>query len=136
MDEYRYIVNEGFCPLIDYKRFSMDIELRKAIQKELFGRGRIDTMQANEKFFKWVWAHKPHYCEETMRPLSQYSATYCSHILTRGAFPEMANDPRNINILCLEAHNRWENGDRQNMRIYPKNVRIIEMLKKEYGKSY
>lgn len=52
--------------------------------------------------------------------------------MTRGAYPEMAHDPRNINILCFEMHNRWENGDRQKMRIYPGNVRVIELLKKEY----
>lgn len=108
----------------------MAIELRKAIQTELFGQGH--TPQENEKFYKWVWAHKPHYCEETMKPLHEYSAVYVSHILTRGAYPEMAHDPRNCNILCFEMHNRWENKDRQNMRIYAKNQKTIEMLKREY----
>lgn len=130
--EYDYAVSRGYQPLLDYRTFSLEIGLRKAIQRELFGRGRIDTMQANERFFRWVWEHKPHRCEETMKPLASYSAVYCSHILTRGAHPDMATDPRNINILCLEAHNRWENGDREGMRIYPENARIIEMLKREY----
>lgn len=49
-----------------------------------------------------------------------------------GAYPEMAHDPRNINILTFEMHNRWENGDRKNMRIYPANVRLIELMKSEY----
>ena len=53
--------------------------------------------------------------------------------MTRGAPPEMAHDPRNVNILSFEMHNRWENGDRRNMRIYPANLLIIEQLKKEYG---
>jgi hypothetical protein len=52
--------------------------------------------------------------------------------MTRGAYPEMTHDPRNINILCFEMHNRWENGDRQKMRIHPGNVRVVELLKKEY----
>lgn len=132
--EYDYCVDRGFQPLIDTRNFSMDIKLRVAIQQELFGRGIRDTMVANERFFRWVWAHKPHICEETMRPLRHYSAVYCSHILTRGAFPEMATDPRNINLLCFEQHNRWENGDRENMRIYPGNMATIEMLKSEYQK--
>lgn len=130
--EYDYCVDRGFQPLIDTRNFSMDIKLRVAIQQELFGRGIRDTMVANERFFRWVWAHKPHICEETMRPLRHYSAVYCSHILTRGAFPEMATDPRNINLLCFEQHNRWENGDRENMRIYPGNMATIELLKNEY----
>lgn len=135
-EEYEFVTDRGFCPLLDYKRFKMDIRLRVDIQRELFGRGVIDTMRANEKFFRWVWEHKPHRCEETLRPLPNYSAVYCSHILTRGAFPEMATDPRNINILCFDMHNRWENGDRQNMRIYPANMRLIELLKSEYQILY
>lgn len=135
-EEYDYAVERGFEPLIDAKVFTLDIDLRVDLQREIFGHcivGRGNVMQSNERFFRWVWAHKAHICEETMRPLRSYSAVYCSHILTRGAYPEMAHDPRNINILCFEAHNRWENGDRENMRIYEKNLRTIEMLKNEYN---
>lgn len=132
-EEYQFVIQRGYQPLLDYKRFKLDIRLRVEIQRELFGRGRIDTMQANERFFQWIWAHKPHRCEETLRPLPQYSAVYCSHILTRGAYPEMATDPRNINILCFEMHNKWENGDKKSMRIYPENARLIELMKNEYN---
>ena len=110
----------------------MDIRLRVCIQRELFGTGH--TPEENEKFYRFCWAHKSHVCEETMRPLKQYSATYVSHILTKGAHPEMAHDPRNVNILCFEMHNRWENGDRRNMRIYAANQLTIEQLKREYEK--
>lgn len=134
--EYDVVVSKGYEPLVDTRHFTLDIKLRIEIQKELFNHctyGRGDVMQANERFFRWVWAHKPHICEETLRPLREYSAVYCSHILTRGAHPEMAHDPRNINILCFEAHNKWENGERKKMRIYEKNQRTIELLKKEYN---
>lgn len=132
MDIYREAVSRGFEPLLDCRRFKMDIRTRVEVQRELFGRGRIDTMQANERFFRWMWEHKPHYCEETLRPLHSYSAVHISHILTRGAFPEMATDPRNINILTFEAHNTWEHGRRERMRIYPGNMRMIELLTSEY----
>ena len=46
--------------------------------------------------------------------------------------PEMAHDPRNVNILSFEMHNRRENGDRRNMRIYRANLLTVEQLKKEY----
>lgn len=128
--EYDIVTTRGFQPLVDTKNFRMNINLRVEIQKEMFGG---NNMQDNEKFFRWVWKHKPHICEETLRPLRNYSAVYCSHILTRGAYPEMAHDPRNINILCFEMHNRWENGDRANMRIYRKNLQTIETLKREYA---
>lgn len=121
----------GFEPIRGQQFFAMDIRLRVEIQRELFGTGH--TPQENERFYRWCWDHYPHICAETMRPLKQYSATYISHILTRGAHPEMAHDPRNVNILCFEMHNRWENGDRQNMRIFAGNQLIIEQLKREYG---
>lgn len=127
---YDYCRTRGFEPLID-KRFRMDIRLRVSIQRELFGTGH--TPAENERFYRWCWDHYPHICAETMRPLKQYSATYVSHILTRGAHPEMAFDPRNVNILCFEMHNKWENGKRETMRIYRGNQLIIEQLKKEYN---
>ena len=134
-DEYQYCIQRGFQPLLDIRNFRLEIGLRVEIQREIFGHcvfGRGDIPAANEQFFRWVWEHKPHQCEETMRPLANYSAVYCSHILTRGSHPEIAHDPRNINILSFESHNRWENGDRENMRIYQDNMRLIELMKSEY----
>lgn len=129
--EYDYIVSRGFEPLLDTKHFRMDIRLRIAIQREKFGTGH--TPEENEKFYRWVWEHKPHYCECCMRPLPNYSATFVSHILTRGAHPETAYDCRNVNIFCFLHHSMWENGNRKNMRIYRHNLRIIDELKKEYS---
>lgn len=135
--EYDLVVSRGFQPLLSNRFFRLDIKLREAIQKQMFGHcitGRgSDIMAANDRFFHWVWEHKPHICEECMKPLYRYSAVYCSHILTRGAHPEMAHDPRNINILCFNHHNQWENGNRERMRIYPANQRIIKELMEDYN---
>lgn len=103
---------------------------RIELQQRLFGDGH--TTEENEKFYRWCWEHLPHRCEECLRPLNEYSAVYVSHILTRGAHPEIAHDPRNINILCLKHHNQWENGERRSMRIWLKNQQTIEQLKREY----
>lgn len=127
---YEFARLHGLEPLID-RRFALEINLRVSIQREYFGTGH--TPEENERFYRWCWDHNRHQCEETMRPLYNYSAVYISHILTRGAHPEMAHDPRNVNILCFEAHNKWENGDRESMRIYQANLLTIEQLKKEYG---
>lgn len=126
---YDYARSRGYEPLID-ARFPMEIHLRVSIQHELFGQGH--TPAENERFYRWCWEHSPKVCEETMQPLCSYSAVHISHILTRGAFPEMAHDPRNVNVLSLAAHNRWENGDREGMRIYRSNLIRIEMLKNDY----
>ena len=127
---YDYARSRGYEPLTD-KRFVIDINLRVSIQRALFGSGH--TPAENERFYRWCWEHKPHICEECMRPLREYSATYVSHILTKGAHPEMAHDCRNVNILCFSHHSVWENGNRENMRIYLGNMKTIEQLKKEYG---
>lgn len=129
-EEYDFCVAHRIEPLID-KRVAMDIRLRVSVQRELFGTGH--TPEENERFYRWAWANKPHFCEECIKPLREYSAVYVSHILTRGANPAMAHDPRNVNILCFEHHNQWENGDRQRMRIYRKNQLIINELLQEYG---
>lgn len=134
-EEYLYAKSRGFEPLLD-SRFIVDIKLRVQLQREIFGHcvlGRGDIQQANERFFRWVWQHKLHVCEECMRPLHNYSAVFCSHIQTRGAYPETAHDPRNINILCFKCHNRWENGDRKNMRIYAGNLRLLNKMNEEYS---
>lgn len=137
MAEYAYCVERGVEPLIDTTNIQIEISLRVEIQKKLFGHceiGRGDIPAANQRFFKWVWEHKPHYCEECLRPLNKFAAIYCSHILTRGAHPEMAHDARNINILCPEHHCTWESATtRKAMRIYSKNIRMIETLKNEYS---
>ena len=129
-EQYDLCKAHGIEPLID-ARFPMDIRLRVEIQRELFGTGH--TPAENERFYKWCWEHYPHQCAECMRPLNQYSATYVSHIMTRGAHPEAAHDCRNVNILCFSHHSVWENGNRKNMRIYQRNLQIVEELKKEYS---
>ena len=128
-EQYDLCRAHGIEPLID-RRFAMDIRLRVSVQRELFGTGH--TPEENERFYRWCWAHKPHFCEECMRPLEQYSATYVSHIRTRGAHPAAAHDPRNVNILCFHHHSVWENGKRENMRIYPANLLTIAELKRDY----
>ena len=81
---YEYARSRGYEPLIQTRFFRLEIGLRKELQRERFGNGH--TPEENEKFYRWMWANKPHYCEECMRPLAEYSAVYVSHILT----PEMS----------------------------------------------
>lgn len=134
IEEINICFDRGYNPLLD-KRFKMDIALRIQVQRELFGHSflsRGDIPKANERFYRWMWDCKPHYCEECLKPLNNYSSVWISHILTRGAFPEMAHDPRNVNILCHRHHEQWETGERKTMRIYPGNVKIINLLKTEY----
>lgn len=134
-DEYNYAKSRGFLPLLEW-RFDVEINLRIKIQNELFGFPHLTknkVPKANEKFYHWMWRNKINVCEETGMPLYEYNPKFISHLLSRGAYPEMAHDPRNINILNPEAHHQWENGNRKQMLIWRENKRKIEILKTEYA---
>lgn len=108
----------------------MPIELRKTLQKRLFGG---NNAAGNAKFYAFCLKNLPNICEECGKPLRYANASNVSHILTRGAFPEMAHDIRNINILCIEHHNQWEQSTtREGMKILSKNEQRIKELKCEY----
>lgn len=140
-EEYTYCTDRGCQPLLYSPLVKMDIELRVEVQRELFGlckMGPNRIPQANERFYRWCWEFIqqdawPHWCEETGSPLYTYRAEQISHILSKGGHPDMAHDPRNINILTLRQHDRWENGPRQQMQIYTGNMRRVELLKTEYA---
>lgn len=131
-EEYDLLLKQGKEPLMS-RYFDLDIRLRKEIQKERFGG---NDAEGNEKFYKYCLKHKSLVCEECGTPIRNPSAYNVSHILTRGAFPEMAHDPRNVNILCPRHHDMWEHSTtRKGMRIEIKNEKIINQLKKEYNGS-
>lgn len=134
LEEYRIFEKFKFNPLISDIHFRIDIHTRKEIILAIFGY----SCPANDvKFYRWMWDHKPHVCEEFMIPLWEYSAGHISHILTRGAHTEMRYDPRNINILSAKAHRTWETGiesEKKKMNIWDENQLKIKILKDEYSK--
>lgn len=130
-EEYDALLQRGIDALCD-DRYHLEIHLRREIQKEKFGG---NNAEGNAKFYAYCLRHKPLVCENCGKPIRNPSATNVSHILTRGAHPEMAFDPRNINILCWECHNAWEHKTtRWKLRMWfvEKNERTIEQLKQEY----
>lgn len=143
-NSYEAIKARGFEPLTDYQFTEIEIRLRVSLQFELFGESefsRGDVLKANQKFYIWNWNNNIKVCQNCTKPLfsnrnidNAYSAIYISHIMTRKAFPEMAHDPRNVNILCGRCHEKWEIGNRKEMLIYPLNQIIIRILKNEYQK--
>lgn len=130
-EDYDALLARGIAPLYD-RRFHLEIGLRRQIQKEKFGG---NNAEGNAKFYSYCLHHFPHVCENCGKPLPNATATNISHILTRGSHPEMAHDPRNINILCFDCHNLWEHKttrDRLRLWFVEKNERTIEQLKQEY----
>ena len=135
IEEYNYTVGRDYEPLIDWPNFVVDTPLRIDLQRKIFGKsliGKGNIPQANQRFYIWVWDRKKHYCEECAKPLLEYSSVFISHIISKGARSDIAHDPRNVNILCFKHHDQWETGNRAKMNIYKKNIKIIELLKKDY----
>lgn len=134
-EDYEKLKQRGIDALFYQRNFTLEHSLRVELQEELFGKGNHEA--SNIKFYRHAWNHKEvHKCENCMKPLPKYSATFVSHILSRGAHPETAYDLRNFNILCKECHAKWENPTlREDMKIYNRNNAIIKILKKEYEKD-
>lgn len=130
-EDYDILLSKGIDCLYD-PRFDLEIGLRIAIQKEKFGK---NDDEGNAKFYHYCLTHFPMVCENCGKPIRYPWATNVSHILTRGAHPSLAHDPRNINILCAECHSAWEHTTtRYKLRLWfvEKNERTIEELKREY----
>ena len=130
-EDYDILLARGIDCLYD-RRFHLEIGLRRAIQKERFGG---NNAEGNAKFYNYCLRHFAHVCENCGKPITNPTATNVSHILTRGSHPEMAHDPRNVNILCFDCHNLWEHKttrDRLRLWFVEKNERTIEQLKQEY----
>lgn len=132
--EYDYAISKGRNPLLNWRMFKMNHQLRIDIQHELFGAGSFQT--ENQKFYEYMWANSIHCCVETGVPIENYSAVHISHILGKGSDRRMACDPRNVNILTRRVHNIWDNGtieDKIKLNIYRENQIITNFLKKEYN---
>ena len=101
---------------------------------------RREQIRLDEAPYEEVFNSKSPFCEETGQPLNTefrdeegdiIARWQYSHILTKKAYPEFRNNPKNFNRLSYEAHQQWEFGDREKMKIYNKNQEIIqELLKK------
>ena len=101
---------------------------------------RRRQIEKDEKTYEEVFNSKPNFCEECGKPLPDelrdeeeqiIFRTQYSHIMTKAAYPEFRNDSRNFNRLCDVHHDQWEFHDRENMKIYRQNQKIIEQLLKE-----
>jgi hypothetical protein len=110
-------------PLID-PRIEMPLELRQQIEQTFY--------RDKNGFYRWQWqTRNPKACEECNHPLGRYDATWVSHILSRGAHPNMTLDSRNANLLCAWHHAQWENRLKEpntHMQIYSRNQIIIAQL--------
>lgn len=116
-----YIFSKGRC-----KRCASKSYKKPGPSKNVKEKIDLDTA-----FYKEIWSERMHYCEECDKDLgSKWERYMFSHILSKGSQPKLRHNKDNVNILCLECHQRWEFGDKKAMRIYPGNEIMIDLLKR------
>ena len=116
-----YIFSKGRCKYCASKSYKKPGPSKNAKEK-------IDLDTA---FYKELWSERFHHCEECGKDLgSKWERYMFSHILSKGSQPKLRHNKDNVNILCLECHQRWEFGNKKSMKIYPANEIIIELLKR------
>tara|TARA_R110002020_G_scaffold440030_2_gene650607 strand:- start:51 stop:461 length:411 start_codon:yes stop_codon:yes gene_type:complete len=117
-----YIFSKGRCKPCAAKSYK-----KPGPSKNVKAKIDLDT-----NFYKEIWGERFHYCEECHKDLGDKWERYMfSHILSKGSNPAFRHDKDNINILCLECHQKWEFGDKKSMGIYPENEEIIQMLREK-----
>ena len=130
-EDYDALLKRGIDCLYD-KRYHLEIGLRREIQREKFGK---NDDEGNANIYAYCIMHFPPVCENCGMPIPHPWATNVSHILSRGSFAQGAHDPRNMNILCWECHQKYEHKPTRvtmNPWYLEKVERRIEMLKEEY----
>lgn len=96
-----------------------------------------EQMDRDTAFYEEIWNERPHSCEECGCNLGDNWKRYMfSHLITKGAHPELRYDKRNISLSCLPCHTRYETGDRKGMRVYEKCKDIIVQLLRESAEYY
>jgi hypothetical protein len=94
-------------------------------------------IKTDEEFYEYIFYHHPCCCAECRRPLNirfrdrdgkVIARWQYSHNLAKGAYPDLRHHPLNMERLCFKCHQRWENGDRQNMRIFKRVQKKIQKM--------
>lgn len=90
----------------------------------------IDNIKLDEEFYEKCFNLSDHKCEECGTQLpdifrdenGKVAARWrYSHIIPKSIASKLRHVVKNINHLCLRCHSKWENGDRESMKIYEEN---------------
>ena len=86
-------------------------------------------LASDDQVNKSIWESRPHLCVECNKDLGKKPfKMFFSHLLSKGAHPELRHDPSNIVLHCKACHNKWEfaSGFRKNSKTYLSNLSYIE----------
>lgn len=86
----------------------------------------------DDVFYKFVWKHREHFCEECGKELRELKRDHMHHLLPKrngaGGYPYFRHEEMNIALLCWNCHQAAESAIS-----YPKmkNFSIWEGIKKQ-----
>lgn len=113
--------------------------LSRSSRPKAMGKTTKVSIQEDDIFYLSVWENREHVCEECGTFLGDTVVNddgrviiriYFSHILGKnGMYARFRHDKRNINLLCGECHQKWEDASiRESMKIYEPNMVIVDEL--------
>lgn len=110
----RFIVNKTkfLCDECNYCRLhSGKTRKEVAISKINFKNKRYRKNTGELALFKEIWNERQHVCARCGQILPEpMRVHYFSHIKSKGAFPELRLCKTNIELLCINCHQKYEFG--------------------------
>ena len=108
--------------------------LKKPLKKpkNKFSEKTKEKIKADEEFYEKCFNMSDHKCEECGCDLPTefrddngkvLARWRYSHIIPKSIASNLRHNIDNINHLCLNDHAKWENGDKESMKIYDKNIK-------------
>lgn len=115
--------NRKLCTKCNNQRKPKKKSISKSVSKPL-----REKKAEDEKVNGYIWNSRKHQCIECLAPLpSPPKKHYFSHLLSKGAHPELRFSPKNIVLHCFVCHQKWEfGGSRKEMRTYWENAGFIQ----------
>lgn len=113
------------------ERKAQSVKIKEAVSTIV---SKTSLARQDQIFYKKIWNKNKDwkgycYCEECGTVLRAYSASYISHIISRGADTRLRHDERNARVYCLSHHAQFETGKKELMKTHQQNLDIIEELK-------
>lgn len=113
------------------KKTGFKVKQRKPMKRTPLKAKRKASGQA--KVFKAIWDSRPHWCEVCWATIQQPRPENFSHLLPKGAYPELKLDERNIVLKCRDCHNLWHRHGASGLRYSFSWVRIVQLRDELYN---
>lgn len=87
---------------------------------------RSAEIDNDDEFYKKVWEHREHICEECGIHLGELyiddkgrvvNRFMFAHILSKGSYPKLRRVEKNVVLLCMKDHDILDHGDKASMKI-------------------